>query len=515
MMAIFEIEQGGKIFEVEAPDQAAALSAVNVRPMIGEKDAAAHYQAAGMPAPPEGFFANAIDFFKSIPRGAVNAATSLAAQPPSPFVYTDDMMMDMAPTRAAQAEALKAQTHEPQGRAGRFGAAIGEGVANPYSYLGPGSLLLKLGGAALSSIGGEAAGQAAEGTKFEGPARFAGALAGGVAAAKTLGPAAPKAAVPTADELFAAGSQGYKQARNSGLVVHPDAVSSWATRVEQDLIGPDHGFTGGANGVAPKTFGVLATLQQPPAGAVVTAGNLDATRKALGHIAKETQPAGPGGVAKPTADAAAASIALKRLGEFSENLPQGAVLAGDPAAYVRATREANANWGAGERTRDFDARLTKAERTADRQVAGSLDSQIKTKAGQLLDNPAKTKGLTPDELAQLELINSGGPISNTLRQLGRGGAGVVPMVAHLTAGGPLAVTTGGASVPLQMALAATLYGARKGSEAITKHRAQALSDMLAQRSPLFEQRAANLPPADLLPGNAALIRALLGQAIAP
>jgi hypothetical protein len=119
------------------------------------------------------------------------------------------------------------------------------------------------------------------------------------------------------------------------------------------------------------------------------------------------------------------------------------------------------------------------------------------------------RGMNEAERAQLQLVNSGGPVSNFLRQIGRGGAGVIPLGAQLAAAGPLAAATGGASVLPQIGLAAGLYGARKGSEAITKHRAKELAEMLAKRSPEYERRAANLPAPDTAQGKAALLRALL------
>jgi hypothetical protein len=459
---------------------------------------------------PKGFVANAMDFAKSIPRGIVSGLTS--APNPS-MVPIEDEQAAVAPTRQAATATLKAPLPEPQGPAGKVGEAVGEGLGNPVSYLGPGGALLKTGGAALSSAASEVAGQATEGTWYEKPARLVAALTGGVAAGKAFGPSAPKAAIPTSKELLDAGSAGYKQARNSGLELKPDAASGWAAKLEQELAGPDYGFTGGAEGTAKQTFGVLSKLQAPPGEAVaISASNLDTLRKQLQLIAEEVKPAAvPGGMPKPTADAAAATIALKRLNAFTEDIPTSAVLAGDPSDYVRATKQANADWGAGQRTRDFDARLNKAENATDRQVAGSLDSQIKTKAGQLLDNPHKTGNLSKEELAQLQLINSGDLKSNILRQLGRGGAGVIPLMAQAATAVPLAAATGGLSVIPQAMLAATLYGARKGSEAITKSRANKLAEMLAKRSPEYERRTANLPAADSSPQTAAILRALLAQ----
>jgi hypothetical protein len=207
----------------------------------------------------------------------------------------------------------------------------------------------------------------------------------------------------------------------------------------------------------------LDRLQNPHPQSVVTAANLDALRKNLGHIAEQTQPA-KGGFPKPTPDAAAAKVALGDLRAYTENIPQNHIMAGDATDYVRQIKQANANWAAGSRVRDLDARLTKAENATERQIAGSIDTQIKSKAGSLLDNPQNLRGLTNDEISQLQLINSGTPGSNVLRQLGRGGAGVIPLGTHAAS----AVLTHGASLPYSLAIGIPLFAARKASEAITK-----------------------------------------------
>jgi hypothetical protein len=476
---------------------------------------------------PQGVAANAADFVKSMPRGAVSEVSrsgvgAMMSDPgfmmgqatgqPSPYG-------DQSPSQAAEAVTQGVERNitgplpEPQGRAGKFGAAIAGGLANPMTYMGPGGMGLKVGGSVLSSAASEGAGQATEGTPFEGPSRVVAALAGGATAGKIAGPTIPKAEIPTAKQLLAIGDAGYTVARQSGLELHPAASSAIGTMIERELTGPKHGFSGGVDGTAPKTMAAIGKLQNPPEGTVaITASNLDTIRKSLQNVAEETQPS-MGGAVKPTPDAAAATVALKRFNEFTENLdnlPPGAVLAGDPKAYVRATKEANGNWGAGRRTEDFDARLTKAENATDRQVAGSLDSQIKSKAGQMLDNPAKLRGLNQAERDQLQLINSGGPVSNTMRQLGRGGAGVIPIVAQLAAAPFVAGVAGPLGLVAQALLAGGLYGARKGSEAITKSRAGKLAEMLAERSPEYERRKAALPPPDNSAQQAAIIRALIG-----
>lgn len=440
----------------------------------------------------------AVDFVKSMPRGAMSniaAAASFPGESPAP---PPDALLA---TTSDKMSALDSNfgLHRPETAAGRFGQAVGATAGDPSSYLGPGGLLMKAGGAILAGLGGQA-GEEVGGA----PGKVIGALAGGAAAAKTLGPKAPTAAIPTADELKGAATSGYNAALASGVEVKPQAISQFAAQAQQELI--NRGF---APEIAGKTFQLLDTLQNAPAGAKVTAGNLGTLRQYLGRIAQETQPAN-GGMVKPTPDAAAASAVADSFKGFVERLPQGSIMAGDAKAFTTATREANANYAAAQRVGNFDARLTKAENATDRQVAGSLDSQIKSKAGQMLDNPKNLRGLTQDEINQLQLINSGTLGSNVLRQLGRVGAGVIPLMTQAVTAVPLAAATGGASVIPQLALAAGLYGARKASEAITKSRARELADMLAKRSPLYQQRVGALAPADVISSPAQIARGLLG-----
>lgn len=448
------------------------------------------------------------DFAKSIPRGMVGGLSQVGSTMGQAAMHEMGQPEGAAqiPNAEGMTQAIEqnvtGQMHRPEGTPGKFGAAIGEALGNPVSYLGPGSLPLKLGGAALAATGSEAAGQATEGTKYEGAARMLGGLAGGVTAAKTLAPAAERAVIPGGRELKDIAGKGYDAALNSGLELHPLGPAVWAGNVEQKLSGA--GFTGGKYGTAPKTMAVLGELQNPPTNASVGASNIDAIRKTLGNIAQEVNPSN-GGALKPTADANAATRALDHLRTYTENIPQSHIVAGDASEYARQIKQANANYAAGSRTQDFDARLTKAENATDRQVSGSLDSQIKSKAGQMLDNPQRMRGMNEAERAQLGLINSGSATSNILRQLGRGGAGVIPIGAHVAA----AMATGGASVPASLAIGMPLYGARKIAESMTKGRASDLVDMLAKRSPEYQRRAAAIPQFDNSPHKAAILRALI------
>jgi hypothetical protein len=346
-------------------------------------------------------------------------------------------------------------------------------------------------------------GQAAEGTPYEGAAKVGGALAGGLIAGKAIGPGTPKAAAPTYRELKDDATAGYKVARDTGLTVKPSGISEFAGRVEQELTGGDYGFSGGQYGTSPKTFSVLHNLQQPPAGATVSASNLDSIRKNLARLSRETNAKG-----EATEDAAAATVALGKFNDYLENLPQNHILAGSAEDYVRATKQANANYAASQRVRNVEQRLQNAQDNYEGQIAGNLASQVKSQLRPILKNGKSQRGFSPEEIAAVRGVNRGTVTSNILSQLGRAGAGVVPLGMQVAAGAPTALMTGGASVVPQIALAAALYAARKGGEAMTRGQSQRLVEMLAKRSPLYEARASALPPTDAMSSRAAVIRAL-------
>lgn len=441
-----------------------------------------------------------MDFMKSIPRGVMTglASTSSIPEPGSPVPIAPELLTSAPEMVKAAESGLTGPLHQPEGRAGKVGAAIGEGLGNPLSYVGPGGVPLKVGGSILSSVGGEVGKQAAEGTKYEIPAQIGGALLGGVAGAKALGPAAERAAVPTIAELKASATKGYDAAHASGLELHPQGVAQFASKAEQDLIN-NHAHTGGQYGTAPKTLAVLDELQNAPAGATITAANLSTVRKNLGRIAGETKDF------KPTPDAHAASVALEHLKDYTENIPKGHILAGDAASYLSNIKQANADYAAMSRSRTVDTKLTRAENNAAGGIHTSPDNQIKSQIRQILNNPKAQRGFSREEIDAMSGVNKGTVTSNVLRQVGRMGAGVIPMMAHaLTAMG-----TGGASIPAQLAVGVPLYTARKVAESLTRRRANNLDELIRKRSPEYEARAARIQPTDNAPHKAAIARALL------
>jgi hypothetical protein len=176
------------------------------------------------------------DFFQSIPRGIVSGFNSAASALGRATQAEMGQEVD-APTAEQGLEILEKEVtgpmHRPEGRAGKFGASVGEFLGNPASYLAPGSLPFKVGTAVLGGLGSEAGGQLGEGTPLELPFRFAGgALGPSVLGAARLG-ARARAAETLAPAAEDAGALG-------GKVLPADSAGSVADKLDRYLLNPDN-----------------------------------------------------------------------------------------------------------------------------------------------------------------------------------------------------------------------------------------------------------------------------------
>ncbi len=473
------------------------------------------------PAAPQGVAANAIDLVKSAPRALLSGISNTLSATGQAEQLQMNQPVDV-PSKEEMTGALEknitGELHKPQTPAGRIGTAAIEGLASPLSFIGPGGTALKIGSTLAGGAGGEIGRQLAEGTPYETAAGVAGSLAGGVTAAKRLGPTAERAAVPTIPELRGVKDAGYKAAREADLVLHPAGPASKMAEIERELTnGPKYAFTGGTEGTAPKTLSALANAQKIPAAKegeryAATGADLDKLRIQLNNIAGETHEF------KPTPDAKAAMVAKQRLAEYTENIPQNHVLGGDASAYGAETRRANANNAAFRRAEGFQQKLTNATDATEGGIATKIDNQIKSKLRQgYLTNPKQQRGLTQEEVGAIRDTNRGTRTERMLRQIGRfAPESPVALALHMSAGAGPAMLTGGASIPIQIAGALAASAAKHGAQRMTKANAAKVAEMLAKRSPEYQRRLAMVPQVSKAPHIAAIARALAtGVAIMP
>lgn len=299
--------------------------------------------------------------------------------------------------------------------------------------------------------------------------------------------------LPTAEAIKIAGKQGFETAKGMGVDYTPAAVKELGARIEQQLqskgILEEH---------APTTYRTLARLREPPEGAVVTVSDLHNLRQAFGNAA--------GNLAHPK-DTLAGSIGRETLDSFLAAPPAKAVVAGDAAAAGSTLKDAISNYASASRAEDVGARLTRAERQAAKAGSGSnIDNAIRQKISAILDVPSRTRGYSPEELAQMETVVRGTPTANIARKIGKlGVSDGLSLLLHAGA----AIPTGGASIPI--AVAGTL--SRKIAEMLTQRGANKLDEMIRARSPLAKSAQ---PVERELSGSeqarrAAIARMMMGQ----
>ncbi len=333
-----------------------------------------------------------------------------------------------------------------------------------------------------------------------------------------------KAEVPTTTQLDESADARYKANRGSAVDMDPGYWSEWARRMKTALDQEGH-IDAPKN--APGTHDFLDRLQSVPGQegdrAVQTFANIDAARRSLRGIAQNFSP-------ENKADRAAASIAIGKLDEAFQAMPETAILAGTPAdvaALKATTGKARGDYAAAQRSNKLTGELDEAhtgsfERATDNAESASsgrnIGNAIRQQTKGLLRSPKSISGYSPEEIAQMNTVKSGTVPMNVTRYganlLGGGGGlgqALVSGMSGLAAGGGIA-----SGNPLIAALAAVPPFAgialKSAENRLTLKQAEKLDEMVRQRSPLYNERASEVPmEAGSVAAKSALIRALMGE----
>ena len=267
-----------------------------------------------------------------------------------------------------------------------------------------------------------------------------------------------KAPVPTTQELFDAGSSGFDAARGMGVQIQPKSFENVANTIRDDLA--QYGMD---ENVAGKTFGVLQKLEDGPPRPMDHVAYLMNLRKTLGRLTMS-----PDGEERY-----AAGVAKRGVDDFLSNLQPPDLISGDAKLASDVLKDAVGNWSAAERSDLIDKKVVRAQLRASAANSGmNIGNTIRQRLADVLTNEKLTKGMSPDELAQMEGIVNGSITSNTSRLAGNvlGGGGGMGALAAGVVGGPLAPVAG---------VAARLF-----SNAVTKSQAGKLGELIRSRSPL-------------------------------
>lgn len=313
-----------------------------------------------------------------------------------------------------------------------------------------------------------------------------------------------KVAVPTSEQLRAAGSSGFGKARGMGVDFSGKAVRDLATGVRSQL--EQDGILGE---LAPKTFSVLKKLESAPEGSVAPLQGIEAARRAFGNAAKD--------FSNPTEQLAARRI-VEAIDKFVANPDPASVVAGPAAEAGKLMSESRANWAASKRADSLTGIADRADlRAAAANSGRNLDNTIRQRVADVLINPKLSAGFTEAERAALEEVVRGTPTRNAARTLGNvlgGGGGLGTVVTGSAGGMGVGMATGG---PVGAAIGATVpplvgVASKTAANRMTSSALSAAEKQTRMRSPLFQalMQKAGLEAAPV-GGKEALLKALLAS----
>jgi hypothetical protein len=389
---------------------------------------------------------------------------------------SSDALTSGALTRAV--ESVTGPLYKPKTTAGEYAQTIGEFVPNLIG--GPEGLATKAATRVLApALASETAGQVTKGTPLEPVARVAGAMAGQGAAAGLQNAFRPKPNIPTVDELHAAATQGYLNARGYGVEIKRQPVSRLADDMFSDL-----GNDGFRERNIPKTWAAIDELRRP-LGRNATIDDIDSVRKALNRA---------GANPLEGAEREASRRAIAAIDNYMATLdPRHVAInphyAGDVSQEIENAR---GNWAAMKRAEDVNFRLNNADlRAASTGSGGNIDNATRQNIRAILTNKRAQRGFSKDELAQMERVVRGTFTGNVARLLGKlAPTGIVSAGLGLEIGSHLLHGPAGlGAVPIAGAIA------KKIGDASTARQARVLDEMVRSRSPLA--RSLPQPPAPI------------------
>lgn len=346
----------------------------------------------------------------------------------------------------------------PQNSAEKFVRTPAEFLGNPLSWGGPGGVLAKGAAAVASGAASEAAGQATEGTKAEPYVRAGTAMAVGGLSGLATRPAGQ--ALPTREQIKAAGTAGYEQLKQSNVQVAKDAVSDLLTGIKADLHRESF-----RDYLAPSTYRAIEELKT---GKDAKIADIDGVRRLLGNI--------PG--TNPT-DKAAAQRAVSAIDEFLNNPPPGSVLSGSVETDAAILKHAQGNWRSQKQLEVVENASVGGQRRAG--VSGSGANRINTarqEIRKILDSDKKSRGMSDEVKAKMEEIVMGTWGTNTARRLGK-----------FAPSGPVSATTSiltglGAGAPAGAAVGIGGYLAKHLGEYLTDRQIKQLENLIRAESPI-------------------------------
>jgi hypothetical protein len=354
-------------------------------------------------------------------------------------------------------------------------------ATDPVGALGDAATALTLGGGALARAPG-IIGKVGEATRAVGD--VANPVMGPVKAVGTAGNEAArlgtKVEAPTTEALYDAASDAYNHQAIKDLAVKPSAFKTWKDKLlaTNDVVDED---------LSPKTFKILNRLDSPASGSFFDGRSIQSLRRKLGQAAGSIDPT----------ERHAARDAIESLDGFIGSIPKADVIRGDPGKVASVLADARGNYAAAKRSDRIQEQVDKASNQAGSANSGmNIDNATRQRLKDILNSDKRSRGYSPDELAQMRKIVTGTPVQNLTRrvanQLGGGGGigqSIIETgggVAGALAGGPVGAAVGGGLS------AAAGYGLKRLSGAMTGADVNRLQEVVRSNSPLAKQTQSSL-----------------------
>jgi hypothetical protein len=394
--------------------------------------------------------------------------------------------------------------------AGDVGGAValpGFGAAGLAARMGGGALArgAAYGGTGILTGAAQGAGNTYTGElpDYVKNAAIGGALGGTLGAAGGAifgrGPAVSAAKTPTVAEQEAAKTAAYKALETHPAQYMPQALAQRADDIE--AYARARRFH---EDRSPQSFGALGEMRAPPTvapGTPVRPGDIDYIRKGI--------TGDPIAGATPT-ELASAKIVKRGIDDFLRKPPPGAAVPGTEHLAADASRVANTAhqlYAGLKRTEAMEELIRNAGRTAGATHSGlnlrnelqkSVRTGLKEKKGESTFSRA---GYNPAEIAEFERFSRGqGALSNVLgytdKYLG-GGGGLGALVAGGIGGKALSSEDDGSAIAKGVGVSALGLGLRTLGNRRAAADINRMRDLIAQRNPLYEARAARAP---MVPG---------------
>jgi hypothetical protein len=284
---------------------------------------------------------------------------------------------------------------------------------------------------------------------------------------------------PTTEALKAASSAAYKRARDTGAVINPGSFGAARLRIaamlkEEGLNSKLHPSTSAALEEIMKTRGPVPLDQ------------LETLRKIAKDAQKSIAPA----------DQRLAGKLIESLDDYADSLDPRHLSTGSTEA-VAAFKEARSLWSRARKSEIIDDMKDRAEtRAGAHYTQAGMEHALRQEFKSLALDKRRMRTFTKQEQAEIKGIARGGPLENTLRNLGKFDPTTGGMAAAISAG-----MAGGAAIagagPFAAAIPAVGFASKRAATRITRKKVERLHEMVrrgpAPKSPAIAKDASSVP----------------------